>query len=198
MSKFTTRERIVVIALLTSACGGSGGNGVLETPVQFIPSTTQQDANVVRLAGGAIGNDEVQVDVMIGGPTTSDDLYSFAFDLIVSDPDHIEYVDASAEVGTALIPTGSQGRAVLVSRDYDRVIVGVSKTGGGDGNGVADGEESIVSLLFRVLRNGSSTIVIAGAGANPSNPSNQPSALDHVGQPIDSVEFDSAPARIVK
>jgi hypothetical protein len=139
----------------------------------------------VRLTGQASG-DTVFVDVVIGGATTSTDLYSFAFDLSLGDPSVVQYVGNSATFGTALTLAGGQTGQALATQIGSTVTVGVTKLGGGAGNGVAAGESSIVRLTFRALRSGQSTIAIAAPTA----------ALNSTGGTVGSVQFDLTPALI--
>ena len=67
----------------------------------FSGSGTAAGADRARLTGIASG-ELVEINLVIGGPTTSDDLYSFAFDLVMSAPDVFELVPGSAALGPAL------------------------------------------------------------------------------------------------
>ena len=69
-------------------------------------------------------------------------------------------------------------------------MVGVSKTGGGSGNGIGAVEEPILSLTLRVLEVGATTISIEGP------PGGDPAALDSNGVVVGRVIFDPMPAQI--
>ncbi|MFQ5818294.1 MAG: hypothetical protein ACE5H2_10135, partial [Terriglobia bacterium] len=84
----------------------------------------------------------------------------------------------------------------LVSQSGNRVIVGVTKLGGGAGNGIGPLEPIIVSLTFQVLKVGTTNITIVGSPANPQNPTAAPAALDSTGVVISSVFFDTFAAQI--
>ena len=71
----------------------------------------------------------IQVNVKIGGPTTSTDLFSFSFNIKLSNPGIVRNVTWLA--GDAL--TGEQ--AVVSTLNGDKLVIGVSKLGG-TGNGV--------------------------------------------------------------
>ena len=183
---------VVATVLCAAGCGGSSSAPAVTTPGisgGFAPSGMSMAGDTVRLKGSAV-EDLVTVSVAIGGPTTSADLYSFACDLLLGNPSVVQYVPGSAEFGTALTTSGGQSPQVLASQNGERVTVGVTKLGGGTGNGVAGGEPAIVNLTFRVLRTGSSSIVLAGG------PSSAPSALDSTGSEVPSVTFDLQPALI--
>jgi hypothetical protein len=171
-----------------SACGGSNDSTNTIDPIEAVihSNGTQRTPDLVRLTGTAAG-DVAVVYVAIGGPTTSDDLYAFAFDLVIGDTSVLSYINGSATFGDALtLGAGEEGEVLAVQND-DRVTVGVSKLGATSGNGVAVDEATVVSLRFRVLRRDrTSTLTIAGFAPN------DPAALDSTGTNVDSVTFDGA------
>lgn len=176
----------VLVATVWPMTGCGGGNDVVgsEIAASFTASGTDSTPGLVRLRGGSTAGDRVTVEVAIGGPTATTDLYSFAFDLVLSDPTVAQYVNGTAVFGSALTIGTGQDRAVLVSQSGGRVVVGVSKTGGGpgSGNGVAVTEAVIVSLNFQVLKRGTTRVTFGG--------SPNPAALDSTGAVIGSVGFD--------
>lgn len=188
---------LVLVALLAGfGCGGSGGGGgvtplPMPNPIaaSFAESGTAASPDQVRLRGTAVGTDVV-VDVVIAGATTSSDLYSFAFDLVLSDASVATYVAGSATFGSALTLGAGQTGEALASQGGSRITVGVSKVGGGAGNGVGATEEVVASLRFRVLKREMTTLTIEGSPPNP------PAALDSTGAVIASVVFDAAAAAI--
>jgi len=186
---------LLLLATLATGCSSGGGSdlGVLPADLSatFSESGTPGAANVIRLSGSPTG-DLVDVEVLIGGPTTSADFYSFAFDLVLGDATVAEYVDGSAGVGGALTTNGGQALQVLATRQGARITIGVTKLGGGPGNGVSGtGESTVVALVFRVLRAGTTTLTIEGS------PGTDPAALDSSGTEIDSVTFDATAATLV-
>ena len=185
---------LVTTCLLANGCGGSDGGGL--GGAVFVPSTTPAGSGLVRLEGEALSNDIVRVDVVVDGPTTDLDYYSFAFDLLLSDPTVVQFVPGSAVFGDALELGAGQGFAVEVSQQGDRVIVGVTKTGGGVGNQIGPGERLIVSFEFDVSGSGMTGVTYAGSPANPQNPTNEPAALDNLGGAVDFVSFDTESAVI--
>jgi hypothetical protein len=201
----TTVRAIVVLPLLllplAAGCGG-GSSGDPTQPAftaQFTPSGTPTAANLVRMTQAVVDRDLVRVNVVIGGPTSSSDIYSFAFDLVLSDPSVAAYVAGTAQAGTALQPTGGQSITVLANPDSsrpNRVVVGVTKVGGGSGNGVGSGEPTVVSLVFRVLRQDATSIAFGGSSVVPTDPKFNPVALNSSNAVISSVQFDAAPVRL--
>jgi hypothetical protein len=186
-----------ISVVLAPACGGGGSDPVAPAATaQFTPSGTAAAPNGVRLVLASSNADTATLNVMVGGPTTSSDLYSFAFDIVLGDPTVATYVTGSARIGDALQATGSQTRSLLVSQSAGRIVVGVSKLGGGPGNAVQDPEEILLSLTLRVLERDITTLTLAGSTADPGNPTNAPVALDSAGAVIGSVRFDPDPATL--
>ena len=186
---------LLLLATLATGCGSGGGSdgGVLPVGLaaQFSGSGTAGAPNLVRLNGSSTG-DLIEVEVSIGGPTSSMDLYSFAFDLVLGDPAVAEYVGGSVSVGTALTTENGQTLQVLAMQQGARITVGVTKLGGGTGNRVSEtGDATVVGLVFRMLRSGATTLTIEGS------PGNDPAALDSNGAKIDSVAFDAVAATLV-
>jgi hypothetical protein len=190
----------LALSLVALSCGG-GGDEVIQQPLHamFIASGTPAAPNMVRLVGGNSAGNTVSVKVSVGGPTTSSDIYSFAFDLILSDGSIARYVPGSGVFGPALQLDAAQGQGgtVLVTQMGNRVVVGVSKTGGGAGNGIGNGEDVIVALTFEILKKGTTDLFFGGSPSNPMNPTADPSALDSAGMPIVSVSFDGARAQLI-
>jgi len=186
---------LLLLATLATGCGSGGGAdlGILPAGLSasFSDSGTAAAADGIRISGSPT-DDLVHVEVSIGGPTTSADLYSFAFDLILGDSTVAEYVTGSATAGTALTTDAGQAVQVLATRQADRITIGVTKLGGGTGNGITGtGESTVVGLTFRVLRVGTTTLTIEGS------PGTDPAALDSSGDEIGSVTFDTVAATLL-
>jgi hypothetical protein len=188
-SEHALRPRIfltILLGLLAAvACGSSDGNQVLGPTfsVSFAGSGTAAAPDMVRLTGTSVG-DTLFLSVAIGGPTTSDELCSFSFDLVIGDPTVIEYV--SAEAGDVL--TGDLLNGLSVTPDSlqsDHLLVSAVLPRGSDCSGVASDEGVIVRLTFRALQEGTSALTLV-----------QPwEAADSTG-PIPSIQFDSASAMV--
>lgn len=198
------RVRILMVAvlMLLGCGGGSSSSDPIQQPAvsaQFTPSGTAAAPNLVRMTQAVVDRDLVRINIVVGGQTSSTDLYSFAFDLVLSDATVASYVAGSAQAGTALQPTGGQSIAVFANPDSarpNRVVVGVSKVGGGAGNGVSASEAIVVSLVFRVLRRDVTSIAFGGSSANPTSPNFEPVALNSSNAVISSIDFDPAPVRL--
>ena len=197
------RVRILLVAvlMLLGCGGGSSSSDPIQPAVsaQFTPSGTASAPNLVRMTQAVVDRDVVRINVVLGGQTSSTDIYSFAFDLVLSDATVASYVAGSAQAGTALQPSGSQSIAVFANPDSarpNRVVVGVSKVGGGAGNGVSASEAIVVSLVFRVLRRDVTSIAFGGSSSNPTSPNFEPVALNSSNAVISSIDFDPAPVRL--
>jgi hypothetical protein len=189
---------LTLVALAASAavaCSGGSGAGVdvvdAGLSASFASSPTASAPGLVRLVPRTVAGDTVVVDVVIGGPTASGDLYSAAFDLVLGDPTVVAYEPGSAAFGDALSVVPPQTANVLVSQVGDRIVVGVSKSNGGAGNAVTDAQDTIVSIALRVLREGSSTVTFDGPPAG-----GDPVVLDPAGAAVSGVGFDAASASI--
>lgn len=198
--RLRTVPAIVVLFLLAGCGGGSGGDPTQPAfTAQFTPSGTPAAANLVRMTQAVVDRDLVRLNIVLGGPTSSSDIYSFAFDLVLTDATVAAYVPGTAQAGTALQPSGGQSITVLASPDSsrpNRVVVGVTKIGGGAGNGVAGGEPTVVSLVFRVLRRDATSIAFGGSSVVPTDPKFNPVALNASNGVIASVDFDAVPIRL--
>lgn len=191
----TFPEAVVLIASLSvlvglgCGCGGGGGGGTIAPGLSasFVPSGTAAANDLVRLRAGAAAGDVLDIEVALGGPTTSSDLYSVAFDLVIADPTVVRLEHATA--GGALIVSGGQTRNVQASMSGNHVVVGVSKFGGGAGNGISAGEAVVVTLTVKLLKAGTTTLTFAGPPGG--GPSSGPAALDSAGQVVPSVRFDA-------
>ena len=199
------RVRILMVGLLLLlGCGGGSSSSDPTQPAvsaQFTPSGTTAAPNLVRMTQAVVDRDLVRINVVVGGATSSTDIYSFAFDLVLSDATVASYVAGSAQAGTALQPSGGQTIAVFANPDSarpNRVAVGVSKIGGGSGsgNGVGAGESIVVSLVFRVLRRDVTSISFGGSSSNPTSPNFNPVALNSGNAVISSIAFDAAAVRL--
>ncbi len=189
-------KRLLITGLLialaaATGCSDSNSNGFIlpGLTASFNGSGTAAAANLVRLEGSTAG-DTVNVRVVIDGATTNTDLYSFAFDLVLSDGTLAQFVSGTTSFGNALTTSGGQTSQVLAVQNGDRITVGVSKLGGGAGNAVPAGERTVVSMDLRLLKVGTGTLRIEGS------PPNAPAVLDSTGAVIGTVLFDGATAAI--
>jgi len=184
-------------AVLLAACsGGSGPPLVTAIAASFTPSASGAAADFVRITSGASAGDRVTLNVTVGGPSTSTDIYAFSFDLLFGSAALVQYEAGSAVVGGALSVGGCAGMEALATQNGDRVIVGVTKLGACAGNAIPSGEQLVVSLTFRVAAAGTTSVLIVGSPGNPQNPAPTPSAFDSTGSVIGSISFDLAAATI--
>jgi len=187
---------LMLIVVPGVACGGgSGGMTTNGLQASFTGSGTPASPDQVRLTGSASG-DRVLLEVAVAGPTTSDDLYAFAFDVVLGNPAVLGFVAGSAVLGQALSTEGCLGETVLAQQSDDRIVVGISKLGSCPGNGVPAGERTLVRLTLRALDAGSCTVSIAGAPTGTRRVAGEPTAYDSSLSPVDTIRFDEAAATI--
>lgn len=158
--------------------------------ITFVGSGTPASPNTVRLGGRVSGN-FVTVTVLLGGPTTSTDIYGFAFDLVMDSSDVVELTPLSA--GPALRQlSGCESIEFLSRQSGNRIVVGITKVGWCDGNGIDAGEEVIATYSYRAFVPGRTTLRFDGPPGGSG-----PSAYDSNGNVIDTIVFDTGTATIV-
>lgn len=191
--------RVVIASFCLAAafalgCGGSSSGGSLGG--SFTASGTAAAPRLIKMIQHSKSGTHVSVDVVIYGPDTTLDMYTFAFDVLIADPTVARFVPNSAVAGGALVPFAGQsiqaiadlGTAPGGGADNSRVVVGVSKLGGPPGNGVAGASAIVVRLTFALQKEGSTTLTFGGS---PS-----PKVLDSGGTPIGTITYDGASATL--
>jgi hypothetical protein len=176
---------IAAFAAFGYGCGGSNNSSSFSA--SFTPSTTASAPNLIKIVPKGSASNKLVVDVILYGPTTSTDLNSFSFDVVIGDTAVLGPVPNSAMAGTALTVTAGQTIQALAapdSSDPSHIVVGVSKVGPGVGNGVAGSSAVVVELSFGFLKAGVSNLSIATSPA--------PVAIDHNGTVIGTISFDTA------
>jgi hypothetical protein len=147
-----------LILALTAGCGGREGVSrpappLFETACQ---AGTPVTGNQIGLECDASGS--LLVRVVIGGPSTSSDIYGVEFDLVFDSA--VLAFDAAAGSSTFLSKEGgpTQVLASVSGADPGRLVVGVSLVGAVNGVQVTAPTELVVGLLFRAQGAGSTTI----------------------------------------
>ena len=190
---FATRAFVLLsIAVFALAGYGCGSNNDSPTLVgQFTASGTAPALHLVKLLPQSNSGARVVVQAVIYGPDTNLDMYTFAFDVTIGDTTLLAYVPNSAVAGNALQAFAGQTITAIAGpdgQDPSHIVVSVSKLGGGLGNGVAGNSAIVLTLMFDVLKEGSSTLAISAAPT--------PSVLDSNGDPIASLTFDTAAGNV--
>lgn len=185
----------VLVAALFTACGGGDSGTPPASPglvAGFTPSSTAAASNLVRLEKVSATGDKVTLAVVIDGPT-SQDIYSYAFDLVIANVAVGKYVDKSIVPGDMLVPDTVNGQSVtaVASQQGNHVVIGVSKLGGGAGNDVASGEKTIATLTFQLLQTGVCGISFVASAGHAD-----PAALDSLVTEIPFVVFDSQASQV--
>jgi hypothetical protein len=188
MNTARAASRIALVILIAGSlwalgCGGGGSGSGLSGG--FTASATATSPGLVKLIKKSSSGSHVVISAVIYGPLSAD-LYSFAFDLVTGNGTTAKLVANSASAGDALMPTGGQtvqAVADVSSSDTTHVVVGVTKLGGGLGNGITGNSATIVNVTFALQVAGTTSLAIAASPA--------PQALDSNGAPIGSVSFDT-------
>ncbi|HEV8701109.1 MAG TPA: hypothetical protein VGV60_07545 [Candidatus Polarisedimenticolia bacterium] len=140
------------------ACGGPGGgsDGPPLGPPGPVPTFRCEDSapaadHVVLRCAGQIAPDEWLIDVVVGFPTTSDDINGFSF-YVEFDPLQLAFVTGSGIEGDFL---NQDHETVLFAAAIDptdpgRLIVGINRAGGSGTAGVP-GHDLIMSFRIRAL-----------------------------------------------
>jgi len=179
----------LLAALAMLGCGGGDDPATLSA--NFTASPTATTPHLIKLVQKSKSGSRVVVQAVVYGPDVALDMYSFAFDVKIGDTSVVRYVDGLDVAGNALVPFAGQTIQKIVATavgDTSRVVVGVSKQGGGAGNGVAGTSAVIVELTFQVLKSGTTTLALTGA------PGGSPVVLDSTGAVIAVMSFDAATA----
>src|SRR5262245_29633479 len=187
MNPARAASRIALVFLVAGSlwaigCGGGSSSGLSGG---FTASSTATTPGLIKLVKKSSSGSHVVVSATLYGPVAAD-LYSFAFDVVVGNTATAKFVPNSAAAGTTLTASGGQtiqAEADVSSGDATHVVVGVSKLGGGTGNGTS-ANTVIVDLTFAMQASGMTSLAIATSPA--------PQALDSTGTPIGGVTFDTA------
>jgi hypothetical protein len=186
---------LVAFSFFGYGCGGSSSSATLSA--QFTPSATPPGTlRLIKLVQKSASGAFVVVQAAVYGPDVALDMYAFAFDVKIGDASVVRYVPGTAVAGDALTLFAGQGAQTIVApdgSDPSHIVVGVTKTGGPPGNGIAGASAVIVELTFEVLKAGTSTLALTGSAAVPTQP---PAVLDSSSppQPIAGFTFDAASA----
>ena len=188
--------RTVIAVMCVAATLGFGchNDDNSSLSASFMESGTATAPLLVKLVQKSVNNSQVVVQAVIYGPDTTLDMYTFAFDVKIADPTIVGFVAGSAVEGGALQAFAGQtietiaelGTLLAGGVDNSLVVVGVSKLGGGVGNGIAGTSAVVVALSFQVLKAGTTTLTLTGSPT--------PQVLDSGGTPIGTITFDAASA----
>ncbi len=186
---------VAAFALLGYGCSSNSSSTL---SAQFTASNTPAGTlRLVKLVQKTASGGRVVVQAVIYGPDTTLDMYAFAFDVAIGDTTVVKFADGSSVAGDALQAFAPQTIEALVGPDLSdasHVVVGVSKLGGGVGNGIADDADDsavIVEMAFDVLRAGTSSLTISSSTGGTPLP---PTVEDSTGAAIGTITFDAAAA----
>lgn len=166
---------IILTAIFTLCCGGSGGSnpaGVVADVIppslvaSFTPDKSSPDDMDVTLQNRSQSGDSITVDVVITGVN---DVYSLALDLVY-DGELIDYLNFTE--GDFLSEGGTVQTSFLVSEQSNRIVIGASRLGQVGGVNTS-GDEILMSIGFKVKKVGSGLVtfennsVLDSSGVTP-------------------------------
>jgi len=148
-------------------CGGGGGHHGAPAPMLFSCSGAAAiTPDQISITCPAFSASPLLMTVVIGGPTTSSDIYGVKFDLVFSQP--IMTFDTPAIEGTLLNQSGAATTldAAASPGDPDRVVVSITRTGAVSGTQAAAASTTIVILGFAATGlDGTATVTFENAQA---------------------------------
>ncbi len=189
---------VAALALFPS-CGGGGGGDTPSPggggPPTFTKSSTASALDVITLEGTPVTDNQLQLDVYVGG-TTATNVTGFIFDLLLSNSAAVSQVMSSAP-GDALSGTV----VVNAAKSGQRINVGVVKQGPAAGNQVS-GKKKICTMLLKTVKG---TTTVKFVGTSPSTSSTDALVCDDTGAVctttvgrITSVTYDAQSATITQ
>ncbi len=172
----SARYAIVISAvlLLVSACGGGGDGGVVggggSTPslqASFVPDNPNPTSNDVAMLAGTSADDRVQIRVTL---TDVNDVFGAAFD--------VTYDATAVQLdrwlpGNLLEQSGASPLYFVETPVPGRTVVSAQLLGASSGVN-ASGTQTLIVLVFRVLRTGSFALGFEAASVSDSQFPPQP------------------------
>ncbi len=137
--------------LLSQSCGGGGGGGSGHvTPVMHFTcgGAVAASPDQISLSCPATSGSPMLVTVIIGGATTSTDIYGIKFDLVFSPT--VMTFQAPAIEGTFLNQGGAATSIIAAPAPGDpgRVVVSITRTGAVSGTQAAAPQATVITLGF--------------------------------------------------
>jgi hypothetical protein len=155
------------LASIVLACGGGDDGGVV--PRLLCSGATAPAPDQVALGCPADGVDSITVAVHLGGPTTSGDIYGLEFDLVF-DPTVVQFEPPAME-GSFLNQDGAATivQAGAMEGEPGRLIVAIARQGEPNGVRAAGADQVVMTLLFRGVAAGSTTLAFENAAVVDSS-----------------------------
>ena len=175
------------LAVIVLACGGGGAGDDGIVPHLLCGGSAAPAADQVTLGCPIQGTDSITVAVRLGGPTTSSDIYGLQFDLVF-DPAVLQYQPPAMEGGFL----NRDGAATILQvgpmqGNPGRLIVAIVRQGAPAGLQATAAEQVVITLLFRGVSAGSTTLAFQNAAVVDS--SLQPLASMTFGGSL-TIDFD--------
>jgi len=168
-------------------CGGGGGHHSAPAPMLFSCSGAAAiSPDQISITCPNFSASPLFLTVVIGGPTTSSDIYGVKFDLVFSQP--IMTFDTPAIEGALLNQGGAATTLVATASpgDPDRVVVSITRTRAVTGTQAAAASTTIMILGFSATGlDGTATVTFENA-----------EAVDSTLTPIGSIGFTASPLTV--
>lgn len=173
---------------LSQSCGGGGGGSGQVTPMMRFTCSgaVAPSPDQVSLSCPAISGSPLLVSVIIGGPTSSTDIYGIKFDVVFSPT--VMTFQAPAVEGTFLDQGGAATSLIASASPGDpgRVVVSITRTGSVSGTQAAAAQATVLTLGFAATGLARATfLTFENAGA-----------VDSTTTPIGSIQFTTSPLTI--
>ncbi len=146
--------------------GGGGGGGSVLPPSRFNCTGAVSPApDQISLGCPSSSASPIPITVVIGGPTTSSDLYGIKFDLVFS-PAVMAFLPPAIE-GTFLNKGGASTTLIAATQPGDpgRLIVSITREGPIGGVQATAAQEQVMTLLFSSTGPGTTSLAFENVQA---------------------------------
>jgi len=157
------------LAAIILGCGGGGGGSNDVISHLLCSGTSAPAPDQVTLGCPATGIDSITLSVHLGGPTTSSSIYGLKFDLVF-DPSVVQFEPPAMEGG--FLKKDGASTIMQVGPDPGnpgRLIVAITRQGAVGGLQASSADQTVITLLFRGIATGSTTITFENAAVVDSS-----------------------------
>ena len=150
------------LAAIILGCGGGGGSNDVVSHL-LCNGTSAPAPDQVTLGCPATGIDSITLSVHLGGQTTSSNIYGLKFDLVF-DPSVVQFEPPAVEGG--FLKQDGASTIMQVGPDPGnpgRLIVAITRQGAVGGLQATGADQTVITLLFRGVATGSTTITFENA-----------------------------------
>jgi hypothetical protein len=159
-----------IVGLILNGCGGGHDNpGLMCNLLAACSGAGQVGSDQIGMQCSSSPQIMAGVRVMIGGPTTSSDIYGIKFDLVFDST--LLRFDGQAMEGSLLNKDGQSAslEARLAANDPGRLIVAITRLGSVGGVQANASEETVMTIGFSGLSCGTASLAFDKAMVVDSN-----------------------------